>query len=101
MKKLILVSLVGLLGLTSEAQTYTTNSGYVGCVTKSAFDKYMKYAVAKDYAAVATLEKNNLCFSLKAGVTVYVEDTSWGKVEIRPKGLTGTIWTVMEAIKRN
>ena len=87
--------------MTSKAQTYTTNSGYVGCITKSAFDKYMKYAVAKDYAAAETLVKNQLCFSLKAGVTVYLEDTSWGKVEIRPKGLTGTIWTVMEAIKRN
>lgn len=101
MKKLIFVLLVSLLSLTSEAQTYTTKSGYVGCVTKSAFDKYMKYAVAKDYAAAETLVKNKLCFSLKAGITVYLEDTSWGKVEIRPKGLTGTIWTVMEAIKRD
>ena len=100
MKKILLVSLIGILVLTSEAQTYTTKSGYVGCITKSAFDKYMKYAVDKDYAAAETLVKNKLCFSLKAGVTVYLEDTSWGKVEIRPKGLTGTIWTVMEAIKR-
>jgi len=39
-------------------------------------------------------------FFLKGGVTVYLEDTSWGKVEIRPKGQTGTVWTVMEAISR-
>ena len=38
---------------------------------------------------------------MKAGVTVYVADTSWGLVEIRPQGQTGTLWTVMEAIRRN
>tara|TARA_B100000989_G_C19502084_1_gene454746 strand:+ start:135 stop:440 length:306 start_codon:yes stop_codon:yes gene_type:complete len=101
MKKIFLLSLIAFFSLASNAQTYTTKSGYVGCVSKSAFDKYMKYAVDKDYAAADALVKKQLCFSLKSGVTVYVEDTSWGKVEIRPKGLTGTIWTVMEAIRRN
>ena len=109
-KKIIMKKLIKLLYVTlfllmcnfsSNAQSYTTNSGYVGCITKTYLDKYIKYAVDKDYEAAAVLTTNGFCFSLKPGVTVYLEDTSWGKVEIRPRGLTGTIWTVMEAISRN
>ena len=99
MKKLLLAPLLlFLFSINSNAQSYTTKSGYIGCVSKSSFDKYMKYAVDKDYAAAEVLLKSQQCFSLKAGVTVYLEDTSWGKVEIRPKGSTGTVWTITEAI---
>jgi hypothetical protein len=105
MKKLIKLLFVTLFLLicnySSNAQTYTTKSGYAGCITKAYLDKYIKYAVDKDYDACNVLTSNGYCFSLKSGVTVYLEDTSWGSVEIRPKGLTGTIWTVMEAISRD
>jgi len=36
---------------------------------------------------------------LKPGVKVYIESTSWGKIEIRPVGVDGTLWTVIEAVE--
>ena len=44
---------------------------------------------------------HNKAFFLKAGMSVFIEKTSWGKIEVRAKGETLTFWTFMEAVKIN
>lgn len=81
--------------------TYITQSGFNACITEDYFDKLGDYSADRDYDAIQKLIDNKVCFFLKEGVTVYVEEQRWnGIVEIRPKGQTGTVWTNIEAIKR-
>ena len=37
---------------------------------------------------------------MAGGIEVYLMETSWGLVEVRPKGTTNTVWTVQEGIKK-
>jgi len=78
----------------------TTKGGYLAALTEDLLDKAVSYSVAGDIAALQTLMDAGLVFSLKSGVTVYIEDTKIfsGKVEIRPAGVTSTVWTVLEAV---
>lgn len=104
MKNIIKIILTGLFISFSSltfAQSYTTKDGYSACISKNYINKLLDYANDRDYDAMQILYDNGVCISMKAGVTVYVADTSWGLVEIRPQGQTGTLWTVMEAIRRN
>lgn len=103
-KTLTIVAFMSILLFSQKAKcqtTYITQSGYSACITEDYFDKLAKYSVDKDYDAIQILIDNQACFFLKEGVTVYVEEHRWsGVVEIRPKGQTGTVWTNIEAIKR-
>lgn len=78
---------------------YTTKKGYLASPTKAGLDKAMRYINAKDNEALRSMLDTHQAIAMKAGVKVYIEDTSWGKIKIRPVGVDGTIWTVMEAVK--
>ena len=103
-KSFTLLAFLSILLFSKEAKcqsTYITQSGFSACITEDYFDKLGDYSVDKDYDAIQKLIDNKVCFFLKEGVTVYVEEQRWnGVVEIRPKGQTGTVWTNIEAIKR-
>ena len=104
-KSFTLLAFMSILLFSKEAKcqsTYITQSGFSACITEDYFDKLGDYSVDKDYDAIQKLIDNKVCFFLKEGITVYVEEQRWnGVVEIRPKGQTGTVWTNIEAIKRS
>ena len=99
--RLSAIILTFFISYSSSAQsTYITVSGYNACLTEDYFDKLGDYSADRDLEAVQKLIDAQACFSLKAGVIVYVEEQRWnGVVEIRPKGQTVTVWTNIEAIE--
>ena len=102
MKKIVKLCLLtifmSLVSLEVDAQC-VTKSGYYAATTEKGLELMVKYSVDKDYDALQKLLDAGLVFSMKSGMTVYIQDSSWtGRVEIRPKGMTGTVWTVKEAI---
>ena len=95
-----MVAIIFFTAVIASAQTtYTTKDGYVVATTKENLEKVIRYLVAKDDAAVQSLVDSGQAMPLKPGVKVYIESHSWGKIEIRPVGIDGTLWTVMEAVE--
>jgi len=86
------------INLETVTVSCVTNSGYYAATSKSLMNKCVQYSVNKDYDALQKLLDSGLVFSLKGSISVYVVKSSWGLVEIRPKGSTGTVWTNTEAI---
>jgi len=87
------VSLAGVAG--------TTQKGYLATWTKDDLSKVSSYIANKDEGALRSMLTHNKAFFLKAGMSVFIEKTSWGKIEVRAKGETLTFWTFMEAVKIN
>jgi len=85
---------------TSSAQAYVTTEGYSACTTKKYLNDLISYANQKDIGAIQQLIDAGVCLQMAAGIPVYLMDTSWGLVEIRPKGMTDTVWTVQEGIRK-
>ena len=87
--------------MNTQAQTaYKTVEGYTACVSKKYINDMIAYSNQKDYDAIQVLLDAGVCLVIAEGITVYLMDSSWGVVEIRPKGMTDTVWTVREAIKQ-
>lgn len=105
MKKIILISTLLFVLLSGAfAQTVCVTKGeYLASVSEELFDKAVSYSVQKDYVALQELLDSKLVFILKSGISVYIEDTKIfsGKVKIRPKGSTTTVWTNTEAVNCN
>ena len=85
---------------TSLAQTYITVEGYSACTTKKYLNDLITYSTQKDYDAIQKLIDAGVCLQMAGGIEVYLMETSWGLVEVRPKGTTNTVWTVQEGIKK-
>jgi hypothetical protein len=100
MKKTILILCFVSLVLPAWAGECVTKSGYPAAMTESDLDKAIDCAVANDKVALAKLIESGRAIILRAGVVVYNEETKLfkGKVKIRPKGETFSLWTVIEAI---
>jgi hypothetical protein len=97
--KTICIIAISILGFSIQAQSQcVTVGGYYAAITKGYFEKVISYSVDGDTEAIQKLMDAGVVFSLKAGVQVYLESTSWGKAEIRPKGMTETVWTNTEAV---
>lgn len=90
------------IGATSvaEAQQGTTKGGYVACTTREALSRSTKILVSgdKDGWAAFIADRSNGCFFLKAGIPVYIESYKFTVMEIRPKGMTETVWVPSEAV---
>ncbi len=80
----------------------TKKGHYLASVSKEWLDQAISYSAANDLAALQQLIDSKKVFPLKAGILVYVEDSSlWGGwVKIRPKGSTIAVYTVREAITK-
>ena len=98
MKNLLTTVALALFATTASYAQCTTKGGYYAAISKDYLEKLISYSVDDDTQAIQKLIDAGVVFGLKAGVTVYLEDTSWGKAEIRPKGMTQTVWTVTEAV---
>ena len=97
---LLLISLVA--APESEAQTtYRTRDGYVGCISRAAFNEQTSLLVSGDRVAWARFIQNSGCVVLRAGVEVYMANApGLGVIKIRPRGSTVWIYTNTEAIRR-
>lgn len=95
----LIIAIVALATVSVAQQIYTTQKGYMVATSKENLKLGMKYLAAKDYVAVKSLIDQGKAASLRPGQKVYLEDVSWGLVQIRPVGMTGVLWTVMEAIE--
>ncbi len=80
---------------------YVTKSGYFGAINKEYFDVLVKRIGQKDLAAIEKMRDAGVVFIVKEGLKVYKEGSSWGAVEVRPKGKVGTFWTFREVIRKN
>lgn len=81
-------------------QNFVTVAGYIACITKADKERSTRYMINNDTEAASSLIEAGRCIILKGGDEVFREDVTWGGLaEIRPKGVTSTLWTNIEAIK--
>ena len=86
--------------LCAAGQVYHTKAGYLVLATEADLDRAMGFIADKDNAALNEMGRRGRVSNLIPGEAVYVEKRTWsGKVKIRPVGMIGTVWTVMEAIE--
>ena len=100
----ITVAIVSVFLFTSMVMadlTWVTKSNNFATFTEANLDRVISYSAAGDRRALQKMvEKEKTAFFLKSGVRVYVEETSWTKVRIRPEGETWSIWTVRDALHK-
>lgn len=79
-----------------------SNGSWIGCDTKSGYDRLVGFATSGDKAAFMRMVLSGQCTPLKPGTKVYLEDLSFfsGMAAVRPKGSTTTLWTALEAVKQ-
>uniref|UniRef100_A0A6M3IM40 Uncharacterized protein n=1 Tax=viral metagenome TaxID=1070528 RepID=A0A6M3IM40_9ZZZZ len=79
---------------------YVTKQGFLAAFTKPLLQRGLDIYRSGDASAFNRLLKNNqLIFIMKAGLQVYLEESTWsGYIRIRPAGETWSVWTVREAI---
>ena len=81
--------------------SWTTKRGYFACLLKSDLDRVVSYSAAEDIEALRKMVKEEkTTIILKAGTKVYVEETDWSTVRIRPAGETFSVWTFSGAIEK-
>jgi len=81
-------------------QVYHTKAGFLVATTEANLDMAMGFIADNDGAALNEMGRSGRVSMLSPGQAVYVEKRTWsGKVKIRPVGMIGTVWTVMEAIE--
>lgn len=103
MKKIVMFFVMIMVVLNVYASIRgVTVEGFVFARTKDQMNKVIKYLDDKKAfnTYVNQLEATGQGGILAGGIEVYIEDSSWGLVEIRPAGSTQTVWTVTEAVKR-
>ena len=104
-KLIIFIAILPLLifSLTSLAianRVYITQSGYIGALSKASLNRAMTILNSGDKQAFYNyVNSNPVVFFLSPGLSVYLEDSSWGLIKIRRVGKTISIWTFREAVK--
>ena len=85
------------------AGEYVIRQEYMATATEADLDTVTEYSIHKDANALAQMALQGRVTILKPGTHVYRVGSGGflsGKVKIRPKGGTETMWTVREAIAR-
>lgn len=108
MKKTVLcaVFLAVLAGAPAQAQDlYYTKEGFGACDSEAQLDKFLTFAQQKDLEAMANLVVSGRCVLLRAGIPVYRESLGFksgttGKIKVRPKGDTMSLWTTAQAVEK-
>jgi len=96
----IIISILTIATVAMAGTIHTTKSGYIFAISKQDLNTAMKYASDKDTGAFSRLMLQHRIAALKGGVRVYIEKRTWsGMVKIRPVGMTGSFWTVREAVR--
>lgn len=78
MKK-ILIIILAMIALSTQARMTTTKKGYVACTSKANFEMWSASLIAKDNATLKALLSRRSCIMLKPGVRVNLIDTDWGR----------------------
>jgi len=96
---LTIICIFGLTAIAAAKTVYHTKAGYVVAQSKSDLSRFVGYASANDYGAMNAMLRSGRAIKMRAGLAVYIEDSSWGLIKIRPVGKIITVWTVREAVK--
>ena len=101
MKKLSLVVLFILIpNLASGFEWRVTKEGHLYAFSKEHLVRAYDIAASGDKKAYVTYCKLHSVAPLKGGLSVWVEETTWGGwVKVRPKGHALSVWTVRKALK--
>ena len=96
---ILFVILMSITAIAAAKTIYHTKAGYVVAQSKSDLSRFVGYASANDYGAMNAMLRSGRAIKMRAGLAVYIEDSSWGLIKIRPVGKIITVWTVREAVK--
>lgn len=100
---ILLFALIGCGQSGIETGEYSTKGdGYCACESREDLERFVQFSVEKDYEAMSELLVTNKCVKITGGVKVFVQSSSVsGIVKIRPKGVSESSWTVVEALTKN
>ncbi len=86
----------------SEKSSQTTESKYyigdvaIGCNTEESYSRAFSMMVNEEWKALARMVASGRCVELPSGVRVYIEDSSFSQVKVRPAGEVTAYWTGIE-----
>ncbi|MGA9115316.1 MAG: hypothetical protein WB626_00910 [Bacteroidota bacterium] len=95
---LLLLSIAFVFHEADAQALYVTNDGYLASTNKELLKRATE--LLDDDEAFAQFLQDNYpdLFQLKKGIEVYLVDTDWGYVKVRPKRQSTEIWTYREAV---
>ena len=76
----------------------TVKYKHIGCVTEDKYESAASMMINEDWIALAKLFKAGVCIKIESGTKVYIEDSTFGAVKIRPFGSASSWWTGMGVI---
>jgi hypothetical protein len=85
----------------SDTSAFRTVPGYVACTTAAKLSKLIEHVAREDRAAQRAMlaDSTSGCFALRGGLAVTPVGHNEFVVELRPAGMRGTIFTVVEAVE--
>jgi hypothetical protein len=85
----------------NDTSAFRTVSGYVACTTAARLSKLIEHVARADRAAQQAMlsDSTSGCFALRGGLAVTPVGHNEFIVELRPAGMRGTIFTVVEAVE--
>ncbi|CAN5809244.1 hypothetical protein BH23GEM8_BH23GEM8_21040 [soil metagenome] len=85
----------------NDTSAFRTVSGYVACTTAAKLSKLIEHVAREERAAQQAMlsDSTSGCFALRGGLTVTPVGHNEFIVELRPAGMRGTIFTVVEAVE--
>jgi hypothetical protein len=90
------------VSVSAAQSSYVTKSDYIASTSKKMIEQAMEYVAAGDKEGYEQFVKENYprVFTLKAGLTVYILERTWGGlIRIRVKGMRVEVWTLAEAVR--
>ena len=75
-----------------------TEEGFVACSSRDALEDVLGVGDEMDQQVLKKKLENGQCFFLEAGTEVFVLQSEWGIVKIRPRATNQSYWTVREAV---
>jgi predicted nucleic acid-binding Zn ribbon protein len=83
---------------TSSSAVHHTKSGCVACFSLDSLTTFAYIAVQKDAVAARKMFLSGECVSYPPGIEVYIIESDYIHVKIRPKGTTDILWTVRDLV---